>query len=252
MTFLAIYSFLQRGLYGGIEWSFNFQNYLRVVDTLYFTIIGNSLWLAVQTTLYCLAFGIPLALVIALSSPKIKNFLLLLIVLPFLSNFLIRTYSLKYLLREEGLIAQFFQFLGLLPHGESLSTGVIAVSLGMVINYLPLMVLPLYVSFEKFDYSLIEAGKDLGANSLQVFIKIFLPNVKNSILSGCIMVFVPCIGEFIIPDILGGAHTNTLGKLISEQFLKTRDWPFGAALAICMLIILFIPSLFLKNKRGDL
>lgn len=132
---------------------------------------------------------------------------------------------------------------------QFLQSGPVAVQVGMFTNYLPLMVLPLFVGFEKFDFTLIEAAKDLGTSSMGAFFKVFIPNVKSTILTSALMVFIPCLGEFVIPDLLGGAQVQTMGKLISEQFLKTRDWPFGSSLAILMLLLLLLP-LFKENKSS--
>ncbi len=229
---MLIYSFLSRGSYGEIVWDFQFQNYVRAIDPLYFKVYFNSLKLAMQTTLMCLFLGVPIAYLLAISKSRYKNVFLFLIVLPFLTNFLIRTYALKNLLLGFLIDSQF-----------------IAVQLGMITNYLPLMILPLYIGFEKFDFSLIEAARDLGANSYIAFFKIFIPNNYSSLVSAALMVFIPCLGEFVIPDLLGGAQVQTLGKLISEQILKVRDWPFAASLAMIMILIMLVPNLFSGLKR---
>ncbi len=243
---LFIYSFLTKGVYGGVEWTPTLANYVRLFDALYLKVFLNSFGLALQTTLFCLALGVPLAFWIVQARQEVRPLLLFLIVLPFLSNFLVRTYAIKGLLGQNGWILNTLQFLSLVPEDTSLSQGFWAVAIGLITNYLPLMTLPLYIGFEKFDFSILEAAKDLGAGPFYSFFRVFLPNVKSSLSSACFMVFVPALGEFLIPDLLGGAQIQTVGKVVSEQFLKTRDWPFGAALTFAMMILLLLPLL----RRG--
>jgi spermidine/putrescine transport system permease protein len=241
LSILLVYSFLQKGTYGGIEWQFSLQNFLRISNPLYMKVFLNSFALAVKTTIICLFLGVPLAFYIVLTPKTSRPQMIFLIILPFLSNFLIRTYATKSLLAYNGLLHplwSFFEANGLVAVSDFFQSSGVAVQIGMITNYLPLMVIPLYIGFEKFDFTLFEAAKDLGANTFIAFFKIFLPNVKSPLASASLMVFIPCLGEFIIPDLLGGAQTQTIGKLISEQFLKTRDWPFGSALAIILLLLL--------------
>lgn len=247
ISMLFVYSFLTKGIYGGIVWVPTFANYFRLFDPLYLKVFFNSVILASQTTIFCLLLGVPIAFWIVQLRPQFRSILLFLIVLPFLSNFLVRTYAIKGLLGHNGWILIGLQWLGIVPENTTLSQGFLAVTIGLITNYLPLMTLPLYIGFEKFDFSILEAAKDLGAGPIRSFLYVFLPIVKSSIYSACFMVFVPALGEFLIPDLLGGAQVQTAGKLISEQFLKTRDWPFGAALTFAMMILLFLPLL----KRGQ-
>lgn len=253
VSILAIYSLLNRGTYGGVDWVFNLENYLRLISPLYFQVLINSILLSTKTTLLCMIFAIPLAFTIVLSSKKVRPLFIFLVVLPFLSNFLIRTYAIKNLLSEYGFLSFIWNLLKQLKCTDFilfLQSGPFAVQLGMFTNYLPLMVLPLFVGFEKFDFTLFEAAKDLGASSIGAFFKIFIPNVKSTIITSAMMVFIPCLGEFVIPDLLGGAQVQTIGKLISEQFLKTRDWPFGSSIAIIMLILLLIPIIYGKKTES--
>jgi spermidine/putrescine transport system permease protein len=240
---LTLYSLLQKGTYGGVEWHFTLQNFIRIWNPLYLRVFLVSFILAFKTTLICLLLGVPLAFYIVLTPKNIRPLMIFFIILPFLSNFLIRTYATKNLLAYNGLlypIWNFFEIYGFGSITNFFQSNGVAVQIGMITNYLPLIVIPLYVGFEKFDFCLFEAAKDLGANTFVAFFKIFLPNVKSSLISASLMVFIPCLGEFIIPDLLGGAQTQTVGKLISEQFLKTRDWPFGSALAILVLVIIIL------------
>jgi spermidine/putrescine transport system permease protein len=249
LSMLLIYSFLTRGTYGGIVWLPTIANYLRLFDPLYLKVFLNSFVFATQTTLLCLLLGVPLAFWIVQIRRTLRPFLLFLIVLPFLSNFLVRTYAIKGLLGYNGWILKSLHWFGLVAPETTLSQGFWAVAIGLITNYLPLMTLPLYIGFEKFDFRILEAAKDLGAGPIHSFFKVFLPNVKSSMYSACFMVFVPALGEFLIPDLLGGAQVQTVGKVISEQFLKTRDWPFGAAITFGMMLLLFLP-LFRKQEVG--
>lgn len=247
---LFFYSFLTKGIYGGVEFKFTLSNYARLFDALYLKVFLNSFILALSTTSLCLVLGLPLAFWMVQVPKRLRALLLFLIVLPFLSNFLVRTYAIKGLLGEGGWVLNLLQWLKLVSPEASLSQGFFAVGMGLITNYLPLMVLPLYIGFEKFDFSILEAAKDLGASPLRSFFRVFLPNVKTSLSSACFMVFVPALGEFLIPDLLGGAQVQTVGKVVSEQFLKTRDWPFGAALTFAMMLLLFL-SLMKSDKTGE-
>lgn len=249
LSMLLLYSFLTKGVYGGVEWTLTFSNYARLLDSLYLKVFLNSFLLATQTTGLCLILGVPLAFWIVQARKELRPLFLFLIVLPFLSNFLVRTYAIKGLLGHQGWILNVLHWMQVVPEDTSLSQGFWAVAIGLITNYLPLMTLPLYIGFEKFDFSILEAAKDLGAGPLRSFFLVFLPIVRSSLHSACFMVFIPALGEFLIPDLLGGAQVQTVGKVVSEQFLKTRDWPFGAALTFGMMILLFLP-LIRKRESG--
>lgn len=249
LSVLLIYSFLSKGVYGGVEWIPTFGNYARLFDSLYLKVFFNSFILASFTTGLCLFLGIPLAFWMIQVRPKFRLLLLFLVVLPFLSNFLVRTYAIKGLLGQEGWLLEILHWFKIVPEDISLGQGLPAVAVGLITNYLPLMTLPLFIGFEKFDFTILEAAKDLGAGPLRSFFMVFLPNVKGSLYSAAFMVFVPALGEFLIPDLLGGAQVQTVGKVVAEQFLKTRDWPFGAALTFSLMLLLFL-SLFRRQDTG--
>jgi spermidine/putrescine transport system permease protein len=185
-----------------------------------------------------------MAFVMATSSAQVRSILLVLIVLPFWTNFVVRAYATKVLFGEYGPLNQFALSLGLIRKPLDLQNSDLSVWIGMVTNYLPFMVLPLYVTLEKFDFSLIEAARDLGASSWRILAKIIIPLTKPGIITGLIFVFTPALGEFVIPDLLGGARTMLIGNLITEQFLKTRDWPFGAALSLLLIIVVMLTLVF--------
>ena len=232
------YSFAQRGVYGGIEWAFSLENYARALDPLYVKILWRSLGMALFTTIFCLLCGYPFAYFIAFAPARLKNLLLILLIIPFWTNFLIRTYAWIVILQEEGLINSLLLSIGVIRQPLNLLYTPTSVMLGMVYGYLPFMVLPLYSSLEKLQPALLEASMDLGANRLKTFLHVTLPLTAPGIAAGVVLVFIPTIGEFIIPDILGGAKTVLIGNLITNQFLTARDWPFGAA--ITFIVVLFV------------
>ncbi|MBN8554409.1 MAG: ABC transporter permease [Deltaproteobacteria bacterium] len=240
MGIVLIYSLVMKGIYGGIVWQMTFENYERAFDWLYLKIFLQSLKLALLTAISCLLIGYPMAYVIATANQKYRSALLILLIIPFWTNFVVRTYALKVLFSEQGPLNAAAMALGFFSEPISFSNSYGMVWIGMVTNYLPYMVLPLYVSIEKFDFSLLEAGRDLGASSWNNFWKVLVPLTKPGIITGFILVFTPALGEFLIPDLLGGARSMLMGNLITEQFLKMRDWPFGSALSIILMSIVLI------------
>jgi spermidine/putrescine transport system permease protein len=243
LTVVLIYSFLERGTYGGVSWIFTLTNYQRLFDPIYWTVFFRSLYLAFLNTTACLLVGYPLAFFIVLRPPKWRNILLLLVIIPFWTNFLVRIYAWIVLLRNEGVINIVIQSLGITNEPLDLLFNSFAVSVGLIYGYLPFMILPLYATIEKFNFSLIEASQDLGANDLKTFIRIVLPLTSRGILAGSLLVFIPSVGEFVTPDILGGAKTLMMGNLVQSQFLGARNWPFGSVLSIAMMAIVLLPIL---------
>ncbi|MBL7714812.1 MAG: ABC transporter permease [Bdellovibrionales bacterium] len=232
LAIVAIYSLGTRGTYGGVVLDFSFANYLRAFDGIYIKIFLQSLLLAGSTTLACLLMGYPVAYVMATSRPAFKNLLVALTVLPFWTNFIVRVYAIRALLPEGG-------------------QGGLAVAFGMLTNYLPFMILPLFVAIDRFDFTLIEAARDLGAKPWQVVFRVLIPQTQSGIITGCVFVFTPALGEFVIPDILGGAKSMLMGNLITEQFLKTRDWPFGSALSLLMMSVVTLSLIFYIRSSGE-
>lgn len=249
---IFVYSFVQRGVYGGLEWVFTWENYTRSVDPLYLKILWRSFGVAVFTTVCCLVCGYPLAYFIAFASEKYKNLFLILLVIPFWTNFLIRTYAWIAILQDQGLFNSLLMRLGLIHDPLDLLYNLKAVMIGMVYGYLPFMVLPIYASLEKLNWSLLEASMDLGANRAKTFVYVTVPLTAPGIAAGVILVFVPTIGEFVIPDILGGAKSVLIGNIITNQFLTARDWPFGAAITfLIVLVVLGGLGLFFKVNRNS-
>lgn len=234
------YSTFEKGTYGGIIYDPTIQNYLRALDPLYLKVFANSLKLAGITTLFCLIIGYPMAYTMATVRPAMRWALLFLLVIPFLTNFVVKAYAIKTLLGLDGPINRILISAGIFSEAHALGDSSWSVGIGMVTNYLPFMVFPLFVVLDRFEFSLFEAGRDLGASSLQLISKILIPLTWKGILTGSLLVFMPALGEFVIPDLLGGARTMLYGNLITEQFLKARDWPFGSALSVFLFIIVFI------------
>jgi len=243
LLMVLLYSVLERGTYGGIDWQFTLSNYQRLFNPIYWSVLGRSLWLALFTTVACLLIGYPLAFFIASRPPQWRNTLLLLVIIPFWTNFLVRIYAWIIILRQEGVINVLLASLHLINQPLDLLFNSFAVTVGLVYGYLPFMILPLYATLERFDFSLLDAAQDLGANDLKTFGRIVLPLTLRGIVAGSLLVFIPAVGEFITPDILGGAKTLMMGNLVQNQFLGARHWPFGSVLSIVMIVIVLIPIL---------
>jgi spermidine/putrescine transport system permease protein len=232
-----VYSFATRSSTGRTvlgEWSFN--AYARLADPLVLQIAWRSLWLAVVTTAICLLVGYPFAYHIATRSPTMRNVLLVLVMIPFWSNLLVRTYAWRVLLGSGGPVSQITEMFGL---GETrLLFTPVAVLLGLVYGFLPFMVLPLYAAIERIDFSLIEAARDLYASGWEAFRKVTLPLSKSGIVAGSILVFVPSLGAYVTPELLGGSKTTMLGSYVVRQFLSARDWPFGSSLSFVVMTVM--------------
>jgi spermidine/putrescine transport system permease protein len=234
---------MERGTYGGIEYSFSLENYQRVFDSLYFSAAWNTLLTASFNTTLCLIVGYPVAYYIATQkNSKTRNTLLILIMLPFWTNFLIRTFAWRILLKEGGVLNVVLLKLGIISEPLSILFTPTAVYIGLLYNYLPFMILPLYSSLEKIDVNLLDAAKDLGAKAWQSFISITLPLSAVGIKTGIMLVFIPCLGEFITPDLLGGSKTVLLGNILKQQFYQANNIPFGSAIALMLmtLVLLFL------------
>jgi spermidine/putrescine transport system permease protein len=239
LCLVVVISFAGRGTYGGIVWSFSLANYLDLLHPLYARILGQSILLAAGTTLLCLIMGFPLAYYIARTAPRRQGIWLLLVMIPFWTNFLVRTYAWMFILRTEGLLNTILLKLGLIATPVELLYSNTAVVIGLVYGYLPFMVLPLYVALERVDRTLVEAAWDLYATRWAVLWRIILPLARPGIMAGCLLVFIPSLGAFLTPDLLGGARSMMIGNLIQHEFLVARDWPLGAAIS-CLLMLFVV------------
>lgn len=237
---IFLVSLAHRGTYGGIEWQWNFLNYLRAFSWDSLWILFESVKLALGTALVCSFVGLLAAWAMATANPSRRALLVSLIALPFLTNLIIRVYALKLFVGPDGPVQTTLNFLGVEFDPFLLTANPTLVWYGMVTSYLPFAILPLYGAFERFDFSLVEAAQDLGAGSGRIFWNVVLPAMARPMAGAFVLVLIPCLGEYVIPDLLGGAKTMLLGNLITEQFLKARDWPYGAAIAILMILLLFL------------
>jgi putrescine transport system permease protein len=220
------------------------DNYLFIfTDRLYAVAYLNSVWIALVCTFICLLISYPMAWAIARSRPNLRNVLLLLVVVPSWTSFLIRVYAWIGVLGGNGYLNNMLQALGLIDEPLVLLHTNFAVYLGIVYGYLPFMVLPLYTNLVKLDYSLVEAALDLGATPARCFWSVVLPLSRAGIIAGCLLVFIPATGEFVIPELLGGADTLMIGKVLWQEFFNNRDWPIASAVAILLVLLLLAPIL---------
>jgi len=233
-SMMVVASVLSRGEVTFFTARFTLDNYLRLFDPFYLRILWNSFYLAALSTLFCLLLGYPFAYLLARLPPRTRRMLLLLVIIPFWTSSLVRTYAMIVILKGKGLVNNCLIWLGLISEPLQLLYSDMAVFLGLVYSLLPFMILPLYVSLEKLDSGILEAARDLGAGTLVTFVRIVLPLTMPGILAGSMLVFLPALGMFYVPDLMGGAKTLLVGNLIKNQFLSARDWPFGAAVSIVL------------------
>ncbi len=266
LAILFVISFGQRATYGGLKPIADlgayvasgkvFANYARSLHPIYLQILWRSIWMAVVTTMICLVISYPVAYYIAVAAPpRRRNILLGLVVVPFWTSFLIRTYAWMFILRSEGLVNRLLVATRLTSHPLELLYNDFSVLIGLVYGELPFMILPIYASLEKLDLTLLEAAADLGAPASSRFRRVTVPLTMPGIVAGIILVFVPSLGQFIVSDLLGGAKTILAGNLIQNQFAVARNKPFGAAVAFeltaAVLVLLFLYAVYTKRKGQD-
>lgn len=251
LILVVLVSFFTRGEYGSVVYKLTLINYTKLADPLYIKILIDSLLISGSTTVLCLLFGYPFAYFIARSPKKYRTLLLLLIILPFWTNSLVRTYAWIILLRTEGVINTILMSIGIIKAPLKLLYNNTAVLIGMIYMMFPFMVLPLYSSIEKLDFSILDAAEDLGATPKEAFIRITLPLTQSGIVSGCILVFVPTLGYFFIPDLMGGSKVILVSNLIKNQFLSARNWPLGSAISVILIIIMFVTIGIYAGLGGD-
>jgi spermidine/putrescine transport system permease protein len=249
LAIIVVYSLMTRGAYGGVELPWTSENFTRLWDPVYGVIFLRSFWIAAVATLVCLILGFPLAMFIARSGAR-KNLYLSLVILPFWTSFLIRTYAWMFLLRDTGILNSTLQAVHIIRAPLPLLYNDGAVILGLVYGFLPFMVLPLYATLERLDPSLLEAAADLGARPWRALVSVTLPLCAPGIRAGAILVFVPCLGTYLTSDLLGGSKTVLVGNVIQDQFTAARDWPFGAALALALMAIAML-LLFAVRRKGE-
>jgi spermidine/putrescine transport system permease protein len=249
LAIICGYSFLTRGDYGGVDQPWSLENYLRLFDPLYLSIVWRTVWIASAATLICALLGFPLALFIARAG-RWKNLYLQLVLLPFWTSFLVRTYAWLFVLRDTGLLNTILLRLHLLQAPLQLLYNDGAVLTGLVYNFLPFFVLPLYATLERLDPCLLEASADLGARPFSTLWRVIIPISAPGIAAGCVLVFIPCLGAYLTPDLLGGGKTVMLGNLIQNQFTTARDWPFGSAASLALMLASALVLAVLMRSRA--
>lgn len=250
LLIVLVYSFLKRGPYGQIVWEFNPQNYGRFLDPLYLKIFLRSFKIATLTTIFCFLFGYPMAYWMATRPRHWRNALLLLLMIPFWTNFLVRTYAWILILRDTGLINNVLMSVGLIRQPLPLFGNDLAIIIGLVYGWFPDMVLPCYAAIERLDFSLVEAAQDLYANELRAFARVIFPLSLRGVVAGSILVFIPSLGAYVTPDLLGGAKSVMIGNIIQNQFLTVRDYPFGSAISFALMALMLIAALLYFRVGG--
>ena len=251
LLLVFVYSFGQRGTYGGVVWHLTIRNYLRIFDPLYIKIFIRSVWIAVATTVLTFLFGYPIAYFIATRPNKWQGALVIGLMVPFWTNFLVRTYAWILILRNTGLINRSLMSLGIISHPLPLYGNNLAILIGLVYGWLPDMILPCYAAIEGLDFSLVEAARDLYANDVKVFLRVIFPLTLPGVMAGTMLVFIPSLGAYITPDLLGGARSVMIGNLIEQQFLSARDWPFGSAITFVLMAVMLIGTLIYLRMGGE-
>jgi spermidine/putrescine transport system permease protein len=251
LLIMLAYSFMPKGVYGGVERGFTIEHYVRFGNPLYLTILWRTLYDSTVCTIICLLLGYPTAYVITRSG-KYKELLLFLVVLPFWTSFLVRTFAMIFLLRDGGFVNTMLLKANLIDEPIQMLYTPFAVMLGLVYGFLPFMVLPIYASLEKLDLSLLEAAEVLGARSTKRFLRVTLPLSMPGVVAGSLLVFVPALGSFLTSDLLGGAKEMLIGNLVQNQFAAARNWPFGSAASfIVMALVLVAVMIYLRFRDED-
>jgi spermidine/putrescine transport system permease protein len=251
LLIVLVYSFLTRGTYGQIVWKFTVDNYVRVFDSLYLSILWRSILIAGINTLLCLLFSYPFAYAIArMEDLRKRGLLLILVMIPFWTNFLVRTYAWRVILGTDGPLNGLLMSIGIIQEPLPLIFNDGAVMVGLVYGYMPFMVLPLYAAIERIDFSLVEAASDLYADGRAAFLRVVLPLSMPGVIAGSILVFIPSLGTFVTTDLLGGSKSVMIGNLIQSQFLTARDWPFGSAFSVLLMVAVLGATLLYFRKGG--
>ena len=264
LIIVLVYSFFTPGTYGGVEWIFSTGAYVQFLferdlfdetiltfNSAYLQIYGRSFAQALVATLFCLVIGLPTAYFIATRPANQRTVWLLLVTVPYWVNLLIRTLAMLFLIRDEGPINAMLMGIGITTEPVRIAYTNFAIALGLFYSYLPFMVLPIYAAIERFDFRLVDAAHDLYSSKWQTMRYVIIPAVKPGIIAGCLLVFIPSIGSFIAPDLLGGGKNLMIGNMIALQFQSSRNWPFGAAAAVILMTIVLLALLILARSRQD-
>ncbi len=251
LSIIIAYSFLTRGVYGGVVGPWTLENYQRLFDPLYGIILWRSLVMSTLATILCLLIAFPLALFISRASDRAKGLYLYLVILPFWTSFLVRTYAWMFLLRDTGFINTILTSLHIINEPLPLLYNETAVVVGLVYGYLPFAVLPLFSNLDRLDKTLLEAAADLGATPWQALYKIVIPLCAPGLRAAGVLVFIPCLGAYLTPDLLGGGKSIMIGNLIQNQFTTARDWPFGAAISLALMALVMVLLVTLLRQDGE-
>ncbi|MBU9858305.1 putrescine ABC transporter permease PotH [Rahnella bonaserana] len=236
---------------GMLDIALNIANYIGLTqDPLYIDAYLQSLQVAAISTLFCLLIGYPLAWAVAHSRTSTRNILLLLVILPSWTSFLIRVYAWIGILKDNGVLNNVLLWLHVIDQPLVILHTNLAVYIGIVYSYLPFMVLPIYTALTRMDYSLVEAAQDLGARPMKTFFKVIMPLTKGGIIAGSMLVFIPAVGEYVIPELLGGPDSNMIGRVLWQEFFNNRDWPVASAVAVVMLLLLIMPILWFQKYQN--
>lgn len=257
LIIIIIYSFSYKRTYGGVDIGFTLNQFKMVFDPLYLEVVLRSLYYAFISTFLTILCAYPVAYFMAFAKPKVKNIVMFLVILPFWTNLLIRLYSFIIILGNDGLVNSLLLSLGIINEPLSLLNNTFSVVVGLIYWNLPYMILPIFSSLDKMDISLYEASMDLGGNRFQTFLKIVFPQSVAGVVAGIVFVFVPTLGNFIVPDILGGTNNYIIGNIITSQFLQARNWPLGSAFStVLIFLIMIFVSLYIRyfdpSKRQKL
>lgn len=252
LLYILLISFFKSDSYGGMITTFTIQNYIEVFDQVYINVFLKSILVAGLTTFICILISYPFVLAVSHKKPRTQKILMTLVMVPFLTNSLIRMYGWLVLLRKSGVINQVLLGTGVIHESLSLMYNMSGILIGMTYTLLPFMILPLYSSVSTIDPSLLEAASDLGASKIKTFFKIIVPQTLPGLFNGSLMVFTPALGYFFIVDILGGGKIMILGNLIKNQFLTARNWPFGAAISIVLVLITSLLILAYRKLGGKM
>lgn len=248
---LIVYSFVERDALGRVVFTFTWDNYLRAFDWQWLKILLYSIWYAFLTTVICMIVGFPAAWFIGRAPERYRNLLMTLVMIPFWTSFLIRTYAWITILSRDGFLNATLMASGLTHQPLAMMYTPFAVVLGLVYNYLPFMILPIYTSVEKLDNALVEAAYDLGAGPVRAFSNVIIPLTRPGIAAGALLVFVPAIAMFAITTLMGGGANPTVGEVIQKQFTSARNQPFGAALGTLLLLLFFVSLWFTRSRRRE-
>jgi len=260
LAIMVVYSFLEPGLYGGVEWNFYHWSYGRILgwadgewedfDPVYIEIFLRSVRLAATNVLITLLICYPAALWVSSLPARVRTFVVFMITLPFFVSLVVRLFCWVLILRPSGFLSSTLMSLGLISEPIDIIFTETAVLIGMAYVLLPFMFLPIYASIEKLDHSLLQASSDLGATPRQTFLRVTLPLTRPGIAAGAVLVFIPSLGNFIVPDLLGGAKVVMIGNLVEQQFLSARNWPFGSALSVMIMLVMFSLIILYLRRIG--